>query len=119
MLFQQKGVRTCDLYNLEEWLKTFVSLELTLSGLMLTASSFLIREYLAELRKVGVKKRDSLLFWLILSLVFVPIPLTAVNAFAIVSSDIQNFPKLVLLLTTLSPLIPISIILTILFKVET
>jgi hypothetical protein len=106
------------LFGLEQWLTTFVSLEITTVGLMLTATSVLIREYLSESRRLAVNSRVNLYFALISSLIAVPIVLICANAVIVLTADIPLSAKTVMTLFVVSPLFPIGIVLAILWKVD-
>lgn len=102
--------------TLEDWLLTFVSLGLTATGFMVAAASFLAGQYLSESRKLGIERRLNFFLVLILSLLFVPLCLTILNSVSIGVSSLAWNIKSILLTITLSPLVPIIVILAILLK---
>ena len=85
---------------------------------MLTAASFLIREYLSENRRIKIGGRLDLYFYLLLSLAVTPIILSVVNVVVVVVSSIPLDIKSLMIIFVLAPLIPASIILYILWKVD-
>ncbi|MEM3760645.1 MAG: hypothetical protein QXZ02_06010 [Candidatus Bathyarchaeia archaeon] len=104
------------MFGLENWLTTLISYELTVAGLMLASVSFLLKEYLVEERKIALKKRSSLFFALILSLLIVPLFLTGIVSFIVALAEIPTSAKTVFTIVALSPLVPIAIIIAILWR---
>jgi hypothetical protein len=104
------------MFGLESWIASLISYELTIVGFMLASISFLAREFLSEERKIILSDRANPFFMFILSLLTVSILLIGVATFVVALSDIQLSVKIILLVVTLAPSAPITVVFALLWR---